>query len=204
MRNTVSLVTTIGCLLISTLAASAQPAPTVRITGVIESADSDGIVVRPYEGGGTFRVFLADKVTVFDIGKATLADVKPGAFIGVGAIQQPDGTQRAMQITVFAESQRGLGEGFRSWDRAPNGTMTNGTIDERVTSVDGPVLTVKYRDGEKKIVVPPDATILAYSVGDKDDLKVGAKVSIARVKKKLNGTLEADRVNVGRGDFVPR
>jgi hypothetical protein len=204
MRNVVSLVMAAGCLLIAAISASAQPAPTVRITGVIENTDKDGIVVRPYEGGGTFHVFLSDDVAVFDLSKAALTDVKPGAFIGVGAMPQSDGSQRAMQIVIFAESQRGLGEGFRPWDRAPNGTMTNGTIDERVTSVDGPVLTVKYRNGEKKIVVPPDATILAYSVGDKSDLKVGAKVSIARAKKKLNGTLEADRVNVGRGDVVPR
>ena len=75
---------------------------------------------------------------------------------------------------------------------------------ETVGSVDGPMLTVKYKDGEKKIVVPPDATILAYSAGERSDLKVGARVAILRVKQKLNGALEADRINVGRGDVVPR
>ena len=117
---------------------------------------------------------------------------------------QPDGSQRAIQVTVFAESQRGTGEGFRPWDRMPNSTMTNATVAETVGSVDGPMLTVKYKDGEKKIVVPPDATILAYSAGERSDLKVGARVAILRVKQKLNGALEADRINVGRGDVVPR
>ena len=122
----------------------------------------------------------------------------------VGAMPQPDGSQRAIQVTILAESQRGLGEGHRPWDARPNGTMTNGTVDERVTSVDGPVLTVKYRDGEKKIVVPADATILAYSVSDLSELKPGAHVALLRVTKKLNGSLEADRVNVGRGGVIPR
>ena len=117
---------------------------------------------------------------------------------------QPDGSQRAVQVTVFAESQRGIGEGHRPWDARPNSTMTNGTVDERVTSVEGPVLTVKYRDGEKKVVVPADATILAYTVSDLGELKPGSHVALLRVTKKLNGSLEADRVNVGRGGVIPR
>jgi hypothetical protein len=184
--------------------ATAQPAQTVRVVGTIESTGKDSIVVRPLEGGGTFEVFLTGNVTVFAVSKAALADIKPGVFIGVGAMPQADGSQRAMQVTVFAESQRGLGEGHRRWDRAPNGTMTNGTVNDTVASVDGPVLTVKYKDGEKKIVVPSDATIQAYSVGDRSELKLGAHVAILRAKKMLNGTLEADRVNVGRGEVIPR
>jgi hypothetical protein len=183
---------------------SGQPAPAVRVAGVIEAVKSDAIVVRPDEGGGTFEINLGGNVAVFDVNKAALADIKPGSFIGVGAMPQSDGSQRAMQVTVFAESQRGLGEGFRPWDRAPRGTMTNGTVDDTVKSVDGPVLTVKYRGGEKKIVVPADATILSYSVGSKSDLKAGAHIAIPHVRKKSDGTLEADRINVGQGGVIPR
>jgi hypothetical protein len=184
-------------------AAVAQPAPP-RIAGTIERIDGHTIVVRPLEGGGTFEVDLTDKVAVFGVSKATLADIKPGASIGVGAMPQPDGSQRAIQVTVFAESLRGLGEGFRPWDRAPNGTMTNATVTETVASVDGRVVTVKYRDGEKKIVIPDDATILAYSVGDINELKPNAHVVILRAKRKLSGSLETDRVSVGRGGVIPR
>ena len=191
-------------LLLSPLAAFAQPAPTQRISGTIERVDNHTIVVRPLEGGGTFEIDLTSKVAVFGVSNAKLDDIKPGAFIGVGAMPQPDGRQRAVQVTVFAESQRGIGEGHRPWDARPNSTMTNGTVDERVASVEGPVLTVKYRDGEKKIVVPADATILAYSVSDLGELKPGAHVALLRVTKKLNGSLEADRVNVGRGGVIPR
>jgi hypothetical protein len=141
---------------------------------------------------------------VYGVSKGAMDDLKPNAFIGVGATPQADGSQRAMQITVFAESQRGLGEGFRPWDRAPNGTMTNGTVGTRVASVDGPMLTVTYKGGEQRIVVPPDAVILAYAVGDRSELKPGAHVAIIGAKPRADGSLDASRVNVGRGDIVPR
>jgi len=140
---------------------------------------------------------------VFGITRATLADVKPGAFIGVGAMPLPDGSQRAIRVTVFAESQRGTGEGFRPWDARPGSTMTNATVAETVKSVDGQVVTVKYKDGEKRIIIPPDARILAYAVGERSELKPGAAVAIVRAKRKLDGTWEADRINVGRGGVMP-
>ena len=200
-----ALMVAVALLLAGIAGAAAQlPPPPPRIVGIVERVDETGVLIRPYEGGGTFDVELAKNAAVFGVSKGTLADLKPGAFIGVGAMPQPDGSQRAIQVTGFAESQRGTGEGFRPWDRMPNSTMTNATVAETVGSVDGPMLTVKYKDGEKKIVVPPDATILAYSAGERSDLKVGARVAILRVKQKLNGALEADRINVGRGDVVPR
>jgi len=200
-----AMMVAVALLLAGIAGAAAQlPPPPPRIVGIVERVDETGVLIRPYEGGGTFEVELTKNAAVFGVSKGTLADLKPGAFIGVGAMPQPDGSQRAIQVTVFAESQRGTGEGFRPWDRMPNSTMTNATVAETVGSVDGPMLTVKYKDGEKKIVVPPDATILAYSAGERSDLKVGARVAILRVKQKLNGALEADRINVGRGDVVPR
>jgi len=117
---------------------------------------------------------------------------------------QADGSQRALQVTILAESQRGLSEGHRPWDARPNSTMTNGTVDQTVASVDGQVVMVKYKDGEKKIVVPPDAIIRAYVPGDKSELKPGARIAIVRAIKKTDGALEADRVNVGRGEVVPQ
>lgn len=192
-------------LLLIAAPALAQPfAPeTMRITGTIEAADADSITVRALEGGGTHRVFLAKDARVFGVSSTTLAEVKPGAFIGVGATPNADGSQRAIRVTVFAESQRGLGEGFRPWDRAPKGTMTNATVAETVAGVDGQVVTVKYKDGEKRIVIPPGARLLAYAVGARSELKVGAEVAILRAKRKLDGTWEADRVNVGRGGVIP-
>jgi len=107
-------------------------------------------------------------------------------------------------VTVLAESQRGLSEGHRPWDARPNSTMTNGTVDQTVAGVDGRVVIVKYKDGEKKIIVPPDARILAYQAGDKSELKPGAHIAIVRAIKKPDGSLETNRVNVGRGEVVPQ
>lgn len=184
--------------------AFAQIEPPLRLPGTIEKAEGDSIWVRPLEGGGLFEIELDKKLIVFGVAKGTLADLKPGVFIGVGAMPQTDGSQRAIQITVFAESQRGLGEGFRPWDRAPGGTMTNATIDTTVAAVDGHTLTVKYKGGEQKIIVPPDVTILRYASGERGELKVGAHVVVPVVKRKLDGSLGADRINVGRDGVIPR
>jgi hypothetical protein len=103
---------------------------------------------------------------------------------------------------IFAEPQRGVGEGHRPWTR-PNTTMTNATVDTTVASVNGQVIMVKYKDGEKKIIIGPDATINAYVVGDKSELKPGANIAINAAAKKPDGSLEANRINVGRGDVIP-
>jgi hypothetical protein len=128
----------------------AQPAPTRRISGTIEKADGGSIVVKP-QSGDALTVHLVSDVKVFDVSKGGMDSLKANAFVGVGAMPQADGSQRAMQIVVFDETQRGAGEGFRPWDRGPNSTMTNGTVDTRVGSVDGPKLTVKYKGGEQTI-----------------------------------------------------
>jgi hypothetical protein len=176
---------------------------TVRISGTVENFDGRVLEIKS-PAVGEVKVDLPNDVKVFGVSKAALADVKPGAFIGVGGMPQADGSQRAIQVTVFTESQRGLGEGFRPWSQRPHGTMTNATVAETVKSVEGQRLTVKYRGGEKTIVVPPDTTILAYSVGDKRELKPGAHVVIVRAQRQADGVLRASRVNVGRGGVEPK
>jgi len=178
-----------------------QQAQTVRLRGTIERVDGSAIIVKAAEVGDV-TVQLSDKVAVFGIVQATLADVKPGAFIGVGAMPQPDGSQKAIQVMLFTESQRGTGEGHRPWDR-PGATMTNATVDTTVTSVNGQVVTVKYKDGEQKILITPEAIIRAYVVSSRDELTPGAHIAIVRALKKPDGTYEADRVNVGRDGIVP-
>jgi Domain of unknown function (DUF5666) len=193
-----------GAALVAVLAASsalAQQQQTVRIRGPIQAVDGSTLTVKAGEAGD-LKVKLADNAAVFGVVKASLADIKPGAFIGVGATPQADGSQRAIQIMIFADVQRGTGEGHRPWDR-PNTTMTNATVDQTVAGVDGQVVTVKYKDGEKKIIIPPDAVIRAYMVGSKDELKPGANIMIVRATKNADGTFGADRVNVGRDGIAP-
>ena len=183
--------------------AFAQQPAAVRVVGAVESFDGNVLSVKS-EKLGEVKINLTADATVFGVTEATVADIKPGAYIGVGATPQPDGSLRAVQVTVLAELQRGLSEGHRPWDARPNSTMTNGTVDQTVASVDGRVVIVKYKDGEKKIIVPPDARILAYQAGDKSELKPGAHIAIVRAIKKPDGSLETNRVNVGRGEVVPQ
>jgi hypothetical protein len=173
-----------------------------RVRGTIESVDGSTLVIKQGEGPDV-TVKLTDNAQVFGVVPATLADVKPGAFIGVGAMPQPDGSQKAIQVMIFAESQRGLGEGFRPWDR-PGTTMTNATVDTAVAGVDGQEVTVKYKDGEKKIIIGKDVVIRAYVAGDKSELKPGAHIAIVRADKMPDGTLQTARINVGRDGVVPQ
>jgi len=190
-------------LVAATTGAFAQQPAAIRVVGAVENFDGHLLAVKS-EKLGEVKINLTADATVFGVTEATIADVKPGAYIGVGAMPQPDGSQRAIQVTVLGESQRGLSEGHRPWDARPNSTMTNGTVDQTVAGVDGRVVIVKYKDGEKKIIVPPDARILAYQAGDKSELKPGAHIAIVRAIKKPDGSLETNRVNVGRGEVVPQ
>jgi hypothetical protein len=182
-------------------AAQAQQKP-VRVVGTIVGIDGPTLVVKPRGKGEEARVTLTDKVAVFGVVRATLADIKPGAFIGVGAMPQADGSQKAIRVMIFAEEQRGTGEGHRPWTR-PGSTMTNATVDTTVAGVDGQVLRVTYKGGEQRIIIGSDAAIMAYAVGDRSELKPGANIAINAATPKPDGTLEASRVNVGRGDVQP-
>ena len=129
--------------------------------------------------GAELRVALADNAQVTDVVNASLADIKQGSFVGVTAIPQTDGSQRAVEVHIFPEAMRGTGEGHRPWDLAPTSTMTNANVEQAVTAVDGRTLTLKYKGGEKKIVVPNKAPIVTFVPGDRGDLKPGAKIYLS-------------------------
>jgi hypothetical protein len=169
---------------------------------VIESLDGPTLVLKP-DDGANLTIKLTDNAQIFGVLAATTADIKTGDFIAVGAMPQPDGSQKAIMVTIFAEAMRGLGEGFRPWDR-PGTTMTNATVDSTVASVDGQVVMVKYKDGTQKIIIGPDASIRAYVPGDKSELKSGAHVSLPRIEKLPDGALQAGRVYVGRNGVAPQ
>jgi hypothetical protein len=183
-------------------AAWAQQPPPVRIRGTIEAVDGSVLAVKSREGSD-LKVRVADNAAVFGVAKTALSEIKPGSYIGVSAMPQPDGTQKAFAVHIFPENQRGAAEGFRPWDARPNSTMTNATVAETVAGTDGQNILVKYKDGEKKVVVPPDTPIVTFVVGDKSELKPGAKIIIFAATKKEDGTLEANRVNVGRDGIMP-
>jgi hypothetical protein len=179
-----------------------QDAPPARVRGTIERIEGPVFVVKSRDGA-ELKIVLAENAVAAGVIKATLADIKPGSFVGIAAMPQPDGTQRALEVLIFPEAMRGTGEGHYPWDLQPKSTMTNANVEHVVTGVDGQTLTVKYKDGEKKIIVPPDVPIVTFAPGDKADLKPGTKIFIGASKKLPDGTLQAARVNYGKAGLTP-
>jgi hypothetical protein len=187
-------------LLLSLAPVSAQQP--VRVRGTIEKVDGNTLTVKSREGE-TVTVKLKDGALIAGVDKAALADVKQNTFVGITAMPQPDGTQKAIEVHIFPEARRGAGEGHRPWDLVPNSTMTNANVEQLVTQVDGPMLTMKYKDGEKKISVPNNAVIVQFVNGDKSDLKVGAKIFVAAGTKLPTGEVETAGINVGKNGLTP-
>jgi hypothetical protein len=192
----------VGCLALVFATSVTWAQDTVRVRGTIESMEGQTLMVKSREGV-ELKVVLADNATVVGIAKASLADIKQGSFVGVTGMPQADGGQKAVEVHIFPEAMRGTGEGHYPWDLRPQSTMTNANVEQTVTGIDGRTLTLKYKDGEKKITVPLDAPIVAFVPGDKTDLKTGAKIFIAAAKKQPDGTLQAARVNVGKDGLTP-
>ena len=180
--------------------ASAQG--TVRVRGTIEKVEGNAFVVKSRDGR-ELKVVPADNALVVAIVKASPADIKQGSFVGVTGMPQADGSQRAIEVHIFPEAMRGTGEGHYAWDLRPQSTMTNANVEHAVTAVDGQTLTLKYKDGEKKIIVPPEATVVTYTTGDKSELKPGTKIFVAAAKNLPDGSLEAPRINYGKDGLTP-
>lgn len=181
--------------------AGAQNAPPMRVRGTIERVDGAVYVVKARDGA-ELKVMLAEKANIAGIVKASLSDIKMGSFVGVTAMPQADGSLSALEVHIFPESMRGTGEGHQPWDLQPQSTMTNANVDDVVSAVAGNTLTLKYKDGEKKILVTPTTPIVIYVPGDANDLKPGAKVFIVAVKHP-DGTLEGRAWRVGRDGVTP-
>jgi hypothetical protein len=182
------------------LPASAQE--TVRIRGTIESIDGPVFVVKNRDGA-ELKLTMADNPLYVAIVKSTMADIKSGMWVGSSGMTQPDGSQKAIEVHIFPESMRGTGEGHYDWDLKPNAKMTNANVEQTVAGVEGPVLSVKYKDGEKKVLVTPETAVVTYVPGTRDDLKPGTKVFVAAAKKQADGTLQTRRITYGKDGLMP-
>jgi hypothetical protein len=201
MTRTIRLALVGAIFAASCAAATAQ---TLRVRGTIAKADGNVLSLKSSDGA-ELKLTLTDNATIVAVVKASMADIKEGTFLGSAAMPQADGSQKALEVHIFPEQMRGTGEGHRPYAPVPNSTMTNGsTSGAMVTGVDGSTMVVKYKDGEKKIVVPANAPIVRYEIGSKADLKAGAPFTVLAATKKPDGTLEANRINVGRDGVVPQ
>jgi hypothetical protein len=186
----------------STIYAIAQQSPTpTRVRGAIEAVKGDVLEVKS-RGGEDVALRMTSDIRIVGIVKIALSDIKVGSFIGTTTVPGEGGLQNAVEVHVFPENMRGTGEGSRPYDLRPNSSMTNATVSESVVSNDGHTLLIKYKDGEKKVLVSPETPVVTYVPADKTDLKPGAKI-IAFMKKLPDGSFETNRVSVGRDGLTP-
>jgi hypothetical protein len=184
----------------ATSPASAQE--TVRLRGSIERVEGPVYVVKNRDGAEV-KLTVTDNPLFVAIVKSTMADIKPGMFVGSTGMPQPDGTQKAIEVHIFPESMRGTGEGHYDWDLKPQTKMTNANVEQTVGGVDGQMLSVKYKDGEKKLLVTPETAVVTYVAGDKADLKPGIKIFVGAAKKQADGTLQTPRITYGKDGLMP-
>lgn len=182
------------------LPASAQE--TVRIRGTIERIDGPVYVVKNRDGA-ELKLAVTDNPLFVAIAPSTMADIKQGMFVGSAGTMQPDGTQKAIEVHIFPESMRGTGEGHYDWDMKPNTKMTNANVEQTVAGVGGQILSVKYKDGEKKILVTPETVVVTYVTGNKEELKPGTKIFVAAAKKQPDGAVQTPRITYGRNGAGP-
>jgi hypothetical protein len=180
--------------------AQSSPAAPMRVRGVIDNVDAHSIRVAA-RSGDKVTLKLADDTTITWIQPIEVSAIKPGAFIGTAAVTQPDGTLKALEIQVFPESMRGIGEGHRPWDLGAGSTMTNGTVGDLKVS-DGRTLTLTYKGGEQRVFVPETAPVITYAPATKAALENGAHV-IVLVAQNPDQTLTATRIGIGKNGLVP-
>jgi hypothetical protein len=199
------MIRTLAALLIAAVSAVAiaqAPAnPPVRIRGTVEKIEGTNLTVKT-NSGRSVTIKLADNYAVIGIAKASVADVASGKFIGTTTLGERDGALVALEVHIFPEAMRGTGEGHYDWDLRPASKMTNANVANVTSMGKDRVLTVQYKGGEKKVLVPESAVIVSFTPTERSVLKPGAKV-FAVTQRQPDGSLTAARVNVGLHGQVP-
>ena len=188
-------------LLLSCLALAQPPAPTQRIRGDVVAVDGLNLQVKE-RSGEMLTIKLAENYVVTGVAKVGIEAITPNAFVGVASMPQSDGTQTALEVLVFPESGRGSGEGHYPWDLQPGSMMTNATVAEVVAVGPARRMTLRYKDGEKVIVVPANVPIVTFEPGDRAMLKPGAHLLLTATRQP-DGSLTAARVVIGKDGLVP-
>jgi hypothetical protein len=190
-----------GAMLTLALGQYVQAADRARIRGTVESIDGDTLKVKTREGKDV-TVMLKSGWAVTGVVKASAADIKPGDFVGIASQATDSGVNGALEVVVFPAAMKGTGEGDRPWDLKPNSSMTNATVANAVTSVNGPTLTLTYKGGQKKISIPDGTPVVTFGPATKDDIKAGAAVFI-NGESTGDGMVSSDRVVVGTNGVAP-
>jgi hypothetical protein len=183
------------------LPVEAQAPQTARVRGTIVSLEGNTLMIKSREGE-TVPIRLADTWNASGIVRSSLADIKPGSYVGTAAMPRQDGSLRALEVLIFPEAMRGAGEGHSPWDLLPDSTMTNATVADTVQAVDGQTLTLTYKGEQKKVSVPPNVPVVTLAPAQKSDVIPGAPVFIS-TQRQADGTITASRVTVGLNGVAP-
>ena len=190
--------------LVQSASAQAPQGKPLTIRGKIAAVEKDALKVTT--SAGDVLVKIADDIRIGGVEAAKLGDIGPGNYVGATSVKQADGTLKALEVHIFPETSRGTGEGHRPWDLQPGSTMTNANVEKveqvAVANVQGQLLTLKYKDGEQKILVPPGTPIVKNVAADRSLLKSGTGVYIPAVRAE-DGTITATRITVGVGGIMP-
>jgi hypothetical protein len=204
-RKIMQSICIVAAALVATIAAtstSIAQQPPVRVRGEIVKVDGNTLQIKGRDGTD-ITVKLTDNARISGVIKASTADIKAGTYIGTSAMPQPDGSQRALHVHIFPEALRGVAEGHTPYDVQPGSTMTNATVAEVASVSDGQTFLLKYKDGEKKLIVPAGTPIVGYAPGKMDELRPSAKIIIMAAQKQPDGTLTAGSIGVGRDGLTP-
>jgi hypothetical protein len=202
MSRTIQRTLVAASLALICAAFSASAQETVRIRGTIERIEGSVYVVKNRDGA-ELKLTVTENPLFVAISPSTIADIKQGMFVGSAGTMQPDGIQKAIEVHIFPESMRGTGEGHYDWDLKPGTKMTNANVEQTVAGVEGQMLSVKYKDGEKKLLVTPETVVVTYVMGNKDELMPGTKIFVAAAKKQADGTVQTPRITYGRNGAGP-
>ena len=186
---------------VETVQGMAESGERVHVRGDVISLDDATLLVHSREGADV-SLHLTDDWAATGVVPASLADIKVGVFIGTASAPQSDGSQRALEVVVFPEAMRGVGEGHYPWDLAPESKMTNANIANAVDGVKGRTLSLAFKGGEREVTIPSDAPIVTFAPATKSDIAPGAHVFVQAVRQ-ADGSLSANRVVVGKSGVVP-
>jgi len=200
--NKLTMLALTGLLTFCASAALAQNRPqTTPIAGVVASVTDAEVDVMKADGT-VAAIKLSDKTRYTYVSSLKIEDIQPNSYVGVGAMTGTDGTNTAMEVTVFPETARGIGEGFGPWNQGANSTMTNGTV-AQVVSTNGHTLTVTYKGGQQEIVVPDGTPVTTFALTDKSALAAGAQI-LVRATKADDGSFNAVFISIGKDGYVPK
>jgi hypothetical protein len=204
LQRTLAGLAVAGAITVVPVQAQAQAPDTVRLRGAVERVEGPVFIIKARDGAEV-KLTVTEPGLFVAIVKAAMTDIKPGMFVGATGMTQPDGSQKAIEVHIFPESMRGTGEGHYDWDLKPQSKMTNANVEQSTTvaGVEGQLLSVKYKDGEKKVLVTPETAVVSYVPGDRADLKPGIRIFVGAAKKQADGSLTTPRITYGKDGLIP-